>query len=69
MTTASDILHISSNANDADKRAQELTDNLDQDWERESTLYTFADGSVLVISGPQINAYDNIETARAALES
>ena len=69
MTTASDILNISANANDADKRAQELTNNLEQDWEHEATLYTFADGSVLVVSGPQLNAYDDIDAARDALES
>lgn len=69
MTTASDILNISANANDADKRAQELTDDLDQDWEHEATLYTFGDGSVLVISGPQLNAFDDMAAARAALEA
>lgn len=69
MTTASDILHISTNANDADKRAQALTDNLEQDWEHEATLYTFADESVLVVSGPQLNAFESIDDARASLAS
>ena len=67
MTTASDILNISRNANDADERAQQITDNLEQDWEHEATLYTFADESVLVVSGGQLNAFADIGAARAAL--
>lgn len=69
MSTTSDILNTSANANAADKRAQELTNNLEQDWEHEATLYTFADGSVLVVSGPQLNSYDDIDSARDALEA
>ena len=57
MSTANEIMHISTNANDADNRAQDLTKIIDQDWTHEATLYTFADESVLVISGSQLNAY------------
>ena len=67
MTTATEILMISRNANDADQRAQALTDNIDQDWEHEATLYIFDDESVLVVSGPQLNAFADIDSARAAL--
>jgi hypothetical protein len=67
MTTASDILNISRNASDADERAQQLTDNLEQDWEHEATIYTFADESVLVVSGGQLNAFAGIDAARLAL--
>lgn len=69
MTTASEILHSSNNANDADKRAQALTDKIDQDWEHEATLYTFPDESVLVISGPQLNAYASVDDAHEALNA
>lgn len=68
MTIASEILHTSRNASDADAKAQDLTNQIDQDWEHEATLYTFDDDSVLVISGPQLNAFDDIDAARAAIE-
>lgn len=68
MSTASEILHISANANDADTRAQSVTDIIDQDLEHEATLYTFADDSVLVVSGGQLNAFAGIDDARAALK-
>jgi hypothetical protein len=69
MTTANEILNISRNANDADQRAQAVTDKLDQDWEHEATLYTFDDGSVLVISGPQVNAFADMDSSKTDLQS
>lgn len=69
MNTASNILNSSANANDADKRAQELTDDFEQDWEREATIYKFADRSVLVVSGAQLNAFDDMADASAELEA
>lgn len=69
MTTAAELMHIARNANDAMDRAADLTDNVDQDWEREATLYTFDDESVLVVSGPQVNAYASMTDAMAALSS
>lgn len=69
MTTATEIMHVSANANEADKKAQELTELIDQDWEHEATLYTFDDESVLVISGPQLNAYASIDDAKSALQA
>ena len=65
MSTASEILNISANANDADARAQAVTDDIEQDWEHEATLYTFDDESVLLSSGGQLNAYDSMGDARA----
>ncbi len=67
MTTAADILNSSRNANAADERAQAEGAEVDQDWSNEATLYTFADESVLVISGPQLNAFESMAAARAAL--
>ena len=64
MTTASEIIATARNANDADAMAQKLTDDLDQYWDhREATLYTFKDGSVLWVSGGQLNAYPDRLTA------
>lgn len=67
MTIAAEILHSSRNANDGCERAEAATNKVDQDWEHEATLYTFADDSVLVVSGPQLNAFASMEEARAAL--
>ena len=67
MTTATDILTGANSASAADTAAQTLTDAIDQDWEHEATLYTFDDESVLVISGPQVNAYPDMGSATAAL--
>lgn len=66
---ASQIMHTARNADAADKRAQELTDTIDQDWGNEATLYTFDDESVLLVSGPQVNAYASMSEARAALDA
>ena len=67
MTTAHHIIHTSRNADEADLSAQKMTDNIDQDWEHEATIYTFNDGSALVISGGQVNAYQTKATAVAAV--
>lgn len=40
---------------------------IEQDWESEATLYTMHDGSVLLVSGPQVNAFDSIKAAKEAL--
>lgn len=69
MSTATEIMANSANANDADARAQAITTQVDQDWTHEATLYTFDDGSVLVSSAPgQLNAYADMSTARSALD-
>ena len=67
MTTAAEIMNIARNANDAIARAEDVTSNIDQDWEHEATIYTFADESALVVSGPQVNAYASADEAKAAL--
>jgi hypothetical protein len=69
MTKATEILYSSRNANQADYCAQRITDKVDQDWANEATLYTFDDDSVLVITGPQLNAFASMADARAALET
>lgn len=35
----------------------ELKGEATQDWESESTEYDFPDGSVLIISGPEVRTY------------
>lgn len=37
--------------------AEKVAKKIDQDWVNEATIYTFDDESVLVASGPQLNAY------------
>lgn len=68
MTQATEIMYSASNANSAMETAEKLTNNIDQDWEHEATFYTFEDESVLVVSGPQLNAYESMEAARASFE-
>lgn len=67
MSKATEITFVARDADDAMRRAEELTDNVEQDWSREATLYTFDDESVLVVSGPQCNAYADRAAADAAL--
>lgn len=57
MTQASEILATSRNSTDGMESAEKTAVATDQDWKNESTIYTFEDGSVLVASGPQLNAY------------
>ena len=67
MNTANEIMSIARNANDAIERSEKITNNVDQDWEHEATIYTFDDGSALVVSGPQVEAYASHDDAKAAL--
>lgn len=69
MTIAAEILAESCNSNDGMIRAEAVTDDIDQDWEHEATIYTFEDRSVLVASGPQLNAFEDREAANAAINS
>jgi hypothetical protein len=69
MTIAAEIAHECRNANHADRRAADMAVEVDQDWEHEATLYTFADRSVMLITGPQVNTYASMADARAALEA
>jgi hypothetical protein len=52
------ILSQAANANAAMDSANADASSTDQNWEREETSYSFADGSTLIISGGQCNAYD-----------
>lgn len=56
---AHEIMMISRNANEAMNLAGDEAREIDQDWDDEATLYTFDDDSVLVVSGSQVNAYDD----------
>ncbi len=67
MTTATELMHISLNATDAMERAEAAKAAVTQDWDHEATLYTFDDASVLVVSGPQVNAYPDMPAAEEAL--
>ncbi len=57
MSTASEIIATSRNSTDGMNAAEASATSTDQDWANESTIYSFEDGSVLVASGPQLNAY------------
>jgi len=66
---ANEVLMMSKTATEAMDAAAAITNKIDQDWEHEATLYTFDDDSVLVVSGPQCNAYLDIHTALQALNA
>lgn len=57
MSTASEILATSRNSTEGMNAAELVATSKNQDWENESTIYTFEDDSVLVASGPQLKAY------------
>lgn len=59
MSIASNIMHTARNADDAIDRAEAMDPNVNQDWDHEATFFTFEDGSVLAVSGPQVNAYED----------
>lgn len=61
MTQAYEILASSRNSSAAMDTAEEAAVKTEQNWGNESTIYTFEDGSVLVASGPQLNAYDSVD--------
>ena len=56
---ANEILHISRNANDAILRAEEVSIDIEENWEKEETKFYFEDGSILLISGPQVNVIED----------
>jgi phage tail protein X len=51
LTTAALICTASKNSTDAMERAAAAHGESDQDWDAETTRYTFADGSGLIVSG------------------
>lgn len=57
MSKAFEIMATARNSNDGVTAAEAVAIKVDQDWATEATIYTFDDGSVLVASGPQLNAY------------
>lgn len=57
MTQASEIMATTRNSNEGMNAAEAVAASTYQDWANEATIYTFEDGSVLVASGAQLNAY------------
>lgn len=56
--TGSDwVIDVSALMDAAAERAQRV----EQDWDNESTLYHFVDGSVLVVTGPFVSTYGSAE--------
>ena len=68
MTIACETMAAGNNANDVMDRAELIATSVDQDWENEATLYTFSDDSVLLVTGPQCNAYETMTDAKSAME-
>ena len=68
MTTAKEIMYSAHNAASAIEAADKLTTNVEQDWRNEATLFIFDDESVLLVSGPQVIAYESLAEAKADLE-
>lgn len=61
---AHEILATASNANAACAAAEATECRLTQNWSGDgSTTYLLPDGSVLVVSGAQVNAFDDAEEA------
>lgn len=65
---ATEIMYSAQNANAAMIAAERIAKDIDQDWGHEATIYTLDDGSVLIVSGPQVNAYSDMASAVAALQ-
>jgi len=62
MSIASQIkeFHAQGNTYDYDALIAECEEKgeVDQDWVDESTKFVFADGSVIIIAGPHVSAYE-----------
>lgn len=54
-TTAAQLI-ADYDGNELDRRAANLSTDVDQDWENEATIYTFLDGSRLRVSGQSYTA-------------
>ena len=67
MSTSFEIMMSAQNANSAMNIAEKQAISVDQDWDHEATIYEFEDGSALVVSGPQLNAYHSREEADDAI--
>ena len=57
MSKALEILATANNSSDAIYKAKNDSLNIDQDWENESSIYTFDDGSVIVDTNGFLSAY------------
>jgi hypothetical protein len=65
MSQAAELLSTTPDADAATRAAELMTDLVEH--EGEATLFTFDDDSVLVVEGPQLQAYADIGAARGAL--
>ena len=63
MSQAHEIMMSSPDAASAIERAEQGATDTEQDWDNERTIFTFEDGSVLLVSGPQVNAFHSLEDA------
>ena len=63
MNQAAEIMYSSKNANDAIERAEAAKAGVTHDWDH--SFYTFEDGSVLVVSGSQVNAHADMALPKA----
>ncbi|MBK6471940.1 MAG: hypothetical protein IPF94_14825 [Betaproteobacteria bacterium] len=65
MSQAADLIHATPDPDAATRVAELMTDLVEH--EGEATLFTFDDDSVLVVEGPQLAAFDDINRARGSL--
>lgn len=54
-TIAQQLKSECKSAADVMERADQMRAEADQDWDNETTTYTFDDGSKLVVSGPSFD--------------
>ena len=64
MNQAAELMYMSRNAIDAMERAESAGAEAIQVWEPQRTFYIFEDGSVLVVSGSQVNVYVDLALAK-----
>lgn len=60
---AHNIENTTGDAVEASDKADAAADAVFQVWEGEATIYVFSDRSVLAVSGPCVDAYDNAAAA------
>jgi hypothetical protein len=65
MSQAADLIRTQPDLDAATRAAELMTDLVEH--EGEATLFTFDDDSVLLIDGPQLQAFDDITAALGAL--
>jgi hypothetical protein len=61
---ATKIVQEAHSVKEVRRRAEDVASTIVQDWTHEVMFYVFADGSVLVVSGPQYEAYGSLDEAK-----